>query len=239
MANDRHQQITQSESRHSFFSRLKGMAEWIIETVLKFFKKNKERIQIPPGVRERLKNNYREKPELAVTNQQCEAVNQQIVDEMKNFFHSQDPGEYMVSLGSMEEKQKLIMEFTQRLFEIYGLTDIKVVCEYMDASCAGFYHPSTKTLHLNMSFLTLDDPLLERDAIDTILHETRHAVQFAAIEGYNPLGFDHSTIREWVLNWKNYIRFQDDPVGYQNQPLEADAWSTAEYTMYSYLESIK
>ncbi len=233
-----HQQLSTTESSGSFLSRLKGLGERIIETVKRFFRKYKERVSFPPQVQEKMKNNYKEKPEIAATGEKSEAINQQIVDEMKLIFHSQDPGEYLASLGSMREKQAVLSEFAEKLFEIYGLTDIDVVAEYMDTGTAGYYTWKEKSLHFNMSYLTFDNPLLERDLVDTLLHETRHAVQFAAMDGNNKVGFDDATIIEWVKNSKNYIRAENDPVGYQNQPLEADAWSAAEYCMYTYLHSI-
>ncbi len=232
------QQVITTDER-SFLSRLRGLGEHIIETVKRFFKKYKERLQFPPHVQESLRNNYREKPQLAVNNKNDETINQLIVDEMKRQFDSQDPGEYLASLDSVKEKEKVILEFAQGVFEIYGLSDIKIVCEYLDQGVAGFYCWGDKSLHLNMSFLSYGNPLLERDIVDTVLHETRHAVQFAAMEGNNPLAFEDSIIRDWVRNANNYIDPSNDPIGYRNQPLEADAWSTAQYNMYTYLESIK
>ena len=199
----------------------------------------KERITFPPHVQQQLRDQYEQKPELQITSQECENVNEQIVGHMQRTFDNKDPGTYLTSLETMEQKEKTLRIFSEKLFKIYGLKDVTVQMDYLDSGTAGYYSFDKRKLVVNMSYLSFDNPILERDAVDTILHETRHAVQHAAMHGNNPLGFDDATIIEWIKNKKNYIRASNDPVGYRTQALEADAWSTARYNMYSYLQSIK
>lgn len=65
------------------------------------------------------------------------------------------------------------------------------------------------------------------EALRTYCHEFRHAYQqeMAGRQGtaFSHLCHDETQAASWGNNFKNYVRYEDDPVGYEAQPVERDA----------------
>ena len=62
--------------------------------------------------------------------------------------------------------------------------------------------------------------------IKRCLHESRHATQYRAVNGLASNLTEE--VKEWKDNFRNYIKFSENPRAYHNQPVEADARSYAE-----------
>lgn len=82
-------------------------------------------------------------------------------------------------------------------------------------------------LYLNSDVLY--DETQREDALDTIFHEGRHAFQRAAMNNPKAYGISEETAEAWRNNQppNNYIRYEQDPIGYAEQPIEKDAFSFA------------
>jgi len=82
-------------------------------------------------------------------------------------------------------------------------------------------------LYLNSDVLY--DETQREDALDTIFHEGRHAFQRAAMNDPKTYGISEETAESWRNNQppNNYIRYEQDPIGYAEQPIEKDAFSFA------------
>jgi hypothetical protein len=96
------------------------------------------------------------------------------------------------------------------------------------------YNSNSDAVTINT--MSLDDGNLHElgGLLDTVTHEMRHNLQHEAVE--NPERFPdipRDVIASWAVNFQdgNYIRYSDDPRGYNDQPVEADAWSFAEETL--------
>jgi len=222
-------------SEASVLERIKNLGEQIVETVRNFYINLRARAIFTNDAKEAIRNRYNEKPELAVSSEKFEEVNAEVVNLMNEVFNGQHPGEFLLAISDINERQAVMEKFATKLLEIYGLTDVKFMSGYDSIGLCGYYSFDRKVLFLNKSFLTINDPILLLDAVDTILHESRHALQHAAMHDHNPLGFDRETIVSWIKNMNNYVR--NDPAAYREQPVEADAFSSAAYTLHTYFQN--
>lgn len=75
-------------------------------------------------------------------------------------------------------------------------------------------------LHLNSNLLDDDD--LRFHALETIIHEGRHAYQHEVITKKR-LGFFNFKARAWKQNYQGYTRSSEDRALYSMQPIERDA----------------
>ena len=105
----------------------------------------------------------------------------------------------------------------------------------MQTGNMGAYNPETNTITLNSRLLETDNP---NELMNTILHESRHAYQYYAIEHPDKVTVCEETIAEWKDNFEYYIRPEWDFEAYVSQPVEADANDFANKVMsggYSFL----
>ena len=223
----------------SVISGIRNVTSRIIDIIKRFVENIRNRTEYPPAVIEQRAHQYDTQPEVPANTEKALEVNDRVVELMNDVFHGKHPGEYLNAIEDFEQREKVFREFATRLLELYGLTDVKVAFEHLDKSYAGCYSFDRKTLSVNVSYLTLNNPVLLLDAVDTVLHESRHALQHAAMYGHNPLGFDEETIKSWIKNMKNYIRLENDPKGYREQPVEKDAFDSSVYTIHCYLHENK
>jgi len=92
------------------------------------------------------------------------------------------------------------------------------------------YYCGDGYLYLNDDVLS--DPKNRIDAVDTIFHEGRHAFQDRAVLDNISCSIDIKTAGTWRSNMPpNYIRHEVNPARYFTQPIEADAFSFAEYVI--------
>lgn len=96
-------------------------------------------------------------------------------------------------------------------------------------SSRGYYN-GDGYLYINSDCLT--DPNNRLDAIDTIFHEGRHAFQRAAIQNPSRFGISSAQAQQWQYNFNHYL--SSSHFGYEryyNQPVEADAFSFADFVI--------
>ncbi len=237
MGNDMQEmsQQVQVPEASSLLERVVHLGARVVETVRNFYINFRAKFVYTEHVQETIRHRYDEKPQQITSTQLSQEMDAQVVALMNEVFGGQHPGEYLVSIHSLEQRQAVMEEFATRLLKLYGLTDIKFISDYDSMSICGYYDFGPRVLFLNKSFLLIDNPTILLDAVDTILHESRHAVQHAAMYDHNPLGFDNETIISWVKNRKNYIR--NDPKAYREQPVEADAFSFAANIIHTYFQN--
>lgn len=130
------------------------------------------------------------------------------------------------------DRVKLIDTFGNNLAQAYGL-DITIDITADDSVC-GFYEDNRRKLVFNVHRLMIDSNnprfgYYARDAVDTIIHELRHAVQCQAIRSPSFWNVGAERARIWEENFHNYIDPEVDAKAYAEQPLDADAYAfTAE-----------
>ncbi len=75
---------------------------------------------------------------------------------------------------------------------------------------------------LKLSINLIDDPKLRYHALETILHEGRHAYQYEQItkKRISPFNFK---AKKWRANYSGYISSREDKTIYSMQPIERDA----------------
>lgn len=106
--------------------------------------------------------------------------------------------------------------------EIQGRPPLDVVAERMEPGLYGYF--DGKAVHISTWGLSSNDVA---EAVDTIIHEGRHAYQHYAVDhpGFHP---DQQQVEEWRDNFPNYLAAElYGQEAYQNQPVEADAWAYA------------
>lgn len=86
----------------------------------------------------------------------------------------------------------------------------------------GYYSHSRKVIALNMAFVVTDSEKLLTVLSNTIIHECKHARQWAAVDGAD-LGYSQQLIAEWKRNFDDYISPRESDEGYFKQPTEIDA----------------
>ena len=77
-----------------------------------------------------------------------------------------------------------------------------------------------QVLHINLKLIT--DPSLRFHALETILHEGRHAYQYNIIN-HKKVRFYEFRKKRWKQNYSGYITSAEDKLFYSMQPIERDA----------------
>ena len=205
MGHDQEYNYPSLEKSGGLVSGIVRLGAKVVNAIRNFMANIRARLTFTQNYRNQLSHQYDEKPQLAVSTQQSEEINQSIVSTMNEVFHGQHPGEYLSRL-TPEEREQVIVSFAKKILKLYGLNDVSVVFAHDELSLCGAYSFKNKTLFINRSYLTLNDPVLLLDAVDTVIHESRHALQHAAMHDHNPLQFDEKTVASWVRNMNNYIQ---------------------------------
>lgn len=97
--------------------------------------------------------------------------------------------------------------------------------EIKDASanwnCFGAFTVMGASRKIVLNENLLYEPRFRFHAMETIVHETRHAYQFEAVSR-NPKWYEF-TARKWKRNWEGYFSSSTDNIMYNNQAVERDA----------------
>lgn len=88
--------------------------------------------------------------------------------------------------------------------------------------CYGMFENGHGRQLLHISIKLLTDPALRFHALETILHEGRHAYQFNIINK-KKLGLFDFKKKRWKQNYSGYISSREDKLIYSMQPIERDA----------------
>ena len=91
-------------------------------------------------------------------------------------------------------------------------------------------------LHINVKLL--EDPSLRFHALETILHEGRHAYQYNIIKN-KKIRFYEFKKKRWKRNYSGYITSTEDPLFYSMQPIERDAQKYAIKQMSKFKRKFK
>lgn len=105
-------------------------------------------------------------------------------------------------------------------------TEVLGVRFFRDTAEHRGYFSNDGYLYLNEDVLT--NPTNRLDALDTVFHEGRHAMQQAAIYDPNKYSVERKQADIWKDNFNNYIQYENNRLGYFRQPIEADARGFAE-----------
>lgn len=124
---------------------------------------------------------------------------------------------------------------------ILGCNSPKVVAAYPDNDATyGSYNPQTNTITVSIEHLANDSA---ESVLSTLLHETRHAYQRAAVDAFNAiektLGEERKAlycfraIEAYRDNFDNYTEGNDDYYAYYDQETERDSRTWAEWRIMS------
>lgn len=128
------------------------------------------------------------------------------------------------------KKCDVLQAIENHMAEVGGRTPCKVEAVSLRSDeksvTMGFYNPLSKKICINSTQFAADSTYgkTSEELIKTCLHEGRHAYQHEAVNG-NIKHLDDSQRQLWKENMKpgNYISYEQNPRGYMNQPIEADA----------------
>ncbi|KAA6336649.1 hypothetical protein EZS27_015205 [termite gut metagenome] len=131
------------------------------------------------------------------------------------------------------KREEMLCQLGENILSALDIQDkgIKIIFKEMPPNSYGVYNHSERTLTINQRFI--ENPELLRDAIDTIIHEARHAYQHCAVET-----FTNSESYIWAGNFRSYIRPEWDFEDYEKQPVEVDARNFAASVVEKALNNI-
>ncbi len=130
------------------------------------------------------------------------------------------------------------------LHELGVPNDIKFSTEELDDTTLGQYRDNEKVIVIDESHLYNDSA---EEILKIVLHESRHAYQFACIDVYEKEDkkskdlslFDFA--ESSLINSKNYIEYDEDKDNYdeyKSQFIESDAFLYSEYRSHEYYDEI-
>ena len=97
-----------------------------------------------------------------------------------------------------------------------------VVHERSDWNCFGMFSANSKERKIYVHENLILDPSYRFHALETIIHEGRHATQYEIIHK-DKLRWWQFTAKRWKRNFEGYISSNQDSVLYNNQSVERDA----------------
>ena len=94
----------------------------------------------------------------------------------------------------------------------------------IDPNCPyfGMFENSANRQILHINIKLLSEPALRFHALETVLHEGRHAYQYNIIKN-NKIRFFEFKKKKWRQNYAGYISSAEDKLFYGMQPIERDA----------------
>lgn len=171
-------------------------------------------------------------------------VTNEIADKIRSRF-SGDIGKELKSMTVNERVEKLTL-IADEIAQIMGMDKQEIQFlpdEAMQTKGMGSYSFVDHKLTINLDYVKSSKEEVLFDTLDTVVHELSHAYQFQEMSELlgqvMELGDDEDvdcnpeTMRTvaWIINQKNYIRFEVDPARYRKQPLEAYAFAMANAVM--------
>ena len=162
-----------------------------------------------------------------------EGIIEQYVDwKMKDEIHTlSQKTEYSLETwrnASDDEKRKMLLACIKEIEAIYGvrLSDVYFIYEEPNEEGMirlGFYSSGDNSVTINEYVIQEYGVEDGYDSVfDTVLHELRHAYQFAAVADSSKFEVSTETINTWRENINNYVGAEDFEA-YRNQPIEVDA----------------
>ena len=153
-----------------------------------------------------------------------EFVDTKLSEELKNSLDKLAPGGLVAYMQKMTADERML--FIEK--NLLPLISSKMNVTYdklewfEDDRLCGFYNHDNKMVALNIAYLAQDNEILLTVLLNTIIHECKHARQWAAVEGVN-FGYSQQQVDEWKRNFEDYISPRESDEGYFKQPVELDA----------------
>lgn len=138
--------------------------------------------------------------------------------------------------ATIEQRKDILRNYLAELSKIYGVkvsSDINF--RHLGPTTRGQYSNGSKQVTINEDYLSRADSY---QIMQTMIHEMRHAYQYAAVEDPDSYNVSAETIEQWKNNFApgNYYS-GDDYSRYVSQPVEYDAKNFAK--QYSDLNRAK
>ena len=118
------------------------------------------------------------------------------------------------------ERQRILQEYYDKISKIMGTDAAPEIAFEPLESYRGVYDPGSRQIKINSDLLLDSNSYI---LFRTVMHENRHAYQYETIDNPGCHIVSDDTRRVWRNNRYAYIKYQDDPQGYFEQPLEWDA----------------
>ena len=159
---------------------------------------------------------------------------QELANECQHYLDVVLPNGLTGVLEPMSDQERL--DFVKNLVnELSNLMSVNISrvdyfspTSLQEAGTMGVFLSDENTIYLNAMFLiNLEEPKFTENMVRTILHELKHARQYAAIEDNTVFGYSQEILEVWRYNLAYYIRPEQCDEAYRKQPVEADAYGWA------------
>lgn len=165
------------------------------------------------------------------------------VQTLEAFYNAQDglESKKWKTYSNQEKLDTLQIICNYECKNILGCSSPKVVAAHQqDDATYGSYNPLTNTITISIKLLANGSA---RSVLETLLHETRHAYQRAAVDAYNAIEktlgeerkalYCFKAIEAYRDNFDNYTDGNDDYRAYRDQETERDSRTWAEWRIMS------
>ena len=122
-----------------------------------------------------------------------------------------------------EKRHKILQALENKLAREQRREPLRVIVhENSNWTCFGMFiaRGDDKKIYIHENLLL--DPSMRFHALETIIHEGRHATQYEKVTG-EPLKWYEFKAKRWRDNWKGYFSSAEDLTIYNNQEIERDA----------------
>lgn len=170
---------------------------------------------VKEGVRSRLKDIPQNFIEEETMKKECVGV-------VEGFYNGGK--EVLYKESGIADRLGLVLDFYGQVKEVMGI-NAELNFVPMSGKTLGSFNPATNCIELNIGHLETPDC---KDLLNTVLHESRHAFQYRAIEHPASVSVNPELIDIWKNNFNHYITSGLDYEAYYNQPVEADAYAFAD-----------
>lgn len=122
-----------------------------------------------------------------------------------------------------EKRFKCLLALEKKVAKNLKIEPIKLEIKEGSANwnCFGAFSVSYGGKKIMLNENLLYEPRFRFHAMETIVHETRHAYQFMAVS--RDLKWYEFTAKKWKRNWEGYFSSSSDNLMYNNQAVERDA----------------
>lgn len=125
----------------------------------------------------------------------------------------------LYQLEGIAKREKILRDYYEGVKEKMGikaLMEIKVLPPFLN----GYYNPEENRIVISAELV---QHIEFETAIQTILHESRHAYQFMCVQNRELSKESRETLDTWQNNINNYVDASEDFEDYYKQPIERDA----------------
>lgn len=157
-----------------------------------------------------------------------ESMIEQGADAVCRFF-PQQPGKCLLA-EDIESRCEAVEDLAEMLTEVFQLENVRVsitdseeIFPEGSSKTYGLTDVESGCIYINYTCLCLDDATVLDLTVSALIHELRHIMQYQVMTLKNVHDIPYNRRCIWRHNYRNYIRYTEDPEGYSCQPLEADA----------------